>query len=165
MLIDMSLEQGLACIDAVEILHEEQLVPARCPANPNSPYRAEYEWLFGVERTLARTLAPWLASYRFELIGNQGLLCEALSNAFAHGNGKDPSLPIGVTIHRGKKGVLVRIRDSGTGFDIDRILEEYSRGRSYYHTAGNGLRLMIASTVFHVFYTDAGAAFHLLFMF
>jgi anti-sigma regulatory factor (Ser/Thr protein kinase) len=100
--------------------------------------------------------------YRYELIGSKGLLCEALSNAFAHGNRKDPHLPIGVTIHQGTRGVVVRIKDSGKGFDIDGVLEEYSQGKSYYHTAGNGLRLMISSTVFHVFYTEGGTAFHLL---
>lgn len=163
MLIHLSFEQGLARIENHGVIHAETLVPAKCPTNPNSPYRAEYEWLFGVERTLARILSPWLETHRHELIGNQGLLCEALSNAFAHGNRKDPHRPIGIVIHKGRKGVVVRIKDSGDGFDVDGVMEEYSRGKAYYHTAGNGLRLMISSTVFQVFYTDAGTAFHLLY--
>ncbi|BCS96363.1 hypothetical protein DSLASN_19950 [Desulfoluna limicola] len=165
MLIHISFEQGLSRIDNQGILHEEILVPAQCPASPNSPYRAEYEWLFGVERSLARTLSPWLERYRYELIGSKGLLCEALSNAFAHGNRKDPKQPIGITIHEGKKGVMVRIKDNGKGFDIEGVIDEYRQGKSYYHTAGNGLRLMISSTVFNVFYTDNGTAFHLLYTF
>ncbi len=165
MLINMSLEQGLTRIDSHGSLHDEVLVPAQCPASPNSPYRAEYEWLFGVERALARTLSPWLEGFRYELIGSKGLLCEALSNAFAHGNRKDPKRPIAITIYEGNKGLIVRIKDSGRGFNIDGVIDEYSRGKSYYHTAGNGLRLMISSTVFNVFYTDNGTAFHLLYTF
>ena len=65
------------------------VIPRDFPDCPNSCYQPEYDWLFQYERQIAAFLAPWLRAYRYELIGEKGILCEALSNAFSHGHRKD----------------------------------------------------------------------------
>lgn len=165
MLTDMDLSLGLSSVSGAEIIYRETIIPSACARNPNSVYRPEYDWLFTHERILASVLEPWMPHLRFELIGQKGILCEALSNAFCHGHRKDPSLPIELCVYLGEKGLIVRIKDSGKGFDLDLIRDKYEKGRAYYHVAGNGLRLMIDSENFHVFFTDQGTAFNLLYYF
>jgi len=65
----------------------------------------------------------------------------------------------------GVRGLIIRIKDSGNGFSIRNIYEKFENGKAYFHTAGNGLRLMISSKRFGVFYNKTGNAFHLLYMF
>jgi hypothetical protein len=165
MLIDITLVEGLDSIGNPELVLEETLVPSQCAKNANSPYRPEYEWLFVYERKLAGFLGKWTAGYRNELIGEKGLLCEALSNAFSHGHRKNPDLPIGIHVYLGTKGLMVRITDTGNGFDIESVRDQYQKGKTYYHLSGNGLRRMIQNTCFSVFYSDRGSGFNLVYYF
>lgn len=164
MLIDMTLDQGCDTIGHGRIILEETLVPFQCK-NINSPYKPEYEWLFAYERKLAAFLETWTAHLRNELIGERGVLCEALSNAFCHGHKKDPHLPIDVSVFLGEKGLIVRIKDTGPGFNPNTVKEQFSKGKTYFHLAGNGIRQMIESPDFHIFYTDNGTGFNLMYLF
>ena len=74
-------------------------------------------------------------------------------------------LPIQVRIHAGKLGLIVSIFDQGDGFDLKAIARRFQNGTTYYHLAGNGMRCMIQSPRFGVFYTHAGRCFHLLYRF
>jgi hypothetical protein len=165
MLKDLTFEDGLNRIGVSRILFEETLVPSSCGKNPNSTYRPGYDWLFTYERILAGVLEPWTAHLRYELIGEKGVLCEALSNAFCHGHRKNPEKPIELKIFLGIKGLIVRIKDSGDGFDLRRVTEEFKKGKSYFHLSGNGLKRMIHSEDFHIFFTDSGACFNLMYLF
>lgn len=165
MLTDLTLEQGLSQIGGAQILFCETLVPSSCRPNPNSTYRPEYDWLFTYERILAGILEPYTAHLRFELIGDTGVLCEALSNAYCHGHKKDPAKPIDLTVYLGDKGLIVRVTDSGPGFDLETVKDRFSKGKSYFHLAGNGLKRMIHSPHFRIFFTDGGRSFNLMYMF
>ena len=164
MLTNISLSQGFEKIGRPTLVMDEIIIPAESRSNSNSPYRPEYEWLFVYERKIAKFLSPWLEHLRFELIGEKGVLCEALSNAFCHGHHKNPAQPITVCIYLGQKGLIVRIMDNGEGFNIKSIIDNYSKGKNYYHMSGNGIRQMIRTPSFEIFYTDQGKSFNLLYL-
>lgn len=165
MLTDIDLECGLSRINEAEIIFRETIIPSVCGHNPNSTYKPEYDWLFTYERILAGVLETWLSHLRFELIGEKGILCEALSNAFCHGHKKDPSRPIELCVYLGGEGLIVRVKDSGQGFNLDKVRDQYSKGKAYFHLSGNGLKRMIDSPDFHIFFTDKGTGFNLMYLF
>jgi len=165
MLTDLTFEDSLSRICDPRVIFNETLVPSVCGKNPNSNYRSGYDWLFTYERILASVLEPWTAHLRFELIGEKGVLCEALSNAFCHGHKKDPAKPIDLSIFLGENGLIVRVKDSGSGFDILQVKEQFTQGKAYFHLAGNGLKRMIQSPHFHIFFTDEGSGFNLMYLF
>lgn len=165
MLLTMETGQALVLIESPRLVREDTIIPKKMPEHPDSPYQAEYDWLFVYERRIAAFLEEWLRPYRFELIGEKGILCEALSNAFCHGNRKDPYKAIVVYVFKGEKGLLVRIKDSGPGFDVQSVYHRFCNNKQYYSTAGNGLRLMAHSPHFGIFHDETGTAFHLLYFF
>lgn len=165
MLVFTTLKQSFNLIETPQLLFEDRLIPAKCPPVTNSTYRPEYDWLFAYEREIARRLEPWLKRFRYELIGENGIICEALSNAYYHGHQKDTSLPIYVKGFLGKKGLLLQIQDQGKGFDVSKLYESYRRGKAYFLIAGNGIRHMINSMTFAIFYENNGTAFQLLYFF
>lgn len=165
MLLSITEKEALELIRSPRIIHEECLVPADSPPCPNSPYRHGYDWLYRYERQIAAILEPWLKKQRYDLIGEKGILCEALSNAFFHGHGKDAQMCIQVSIYQGGHGLLVRIADSGKGFDIANVYRRYLHRRLYYTSAGNGIRLMVNSQSFGIFYSPSGSTFYLLYLF
>jgi hypothetical protein len=118
MLTDATLEQGLGMIGRAKLVLKETVIPSHYTNNGNSPYRPEYEWLYLYERKLAVFLKPWMASLRSALIGENGVLSEALSNAFCHGHKKDPLIPIDISVFLGRQGLIISIKDTGPGFDI-----------------------------------------------
>lgn len=157
--------KALQFIGSPRPIHADTVVPAEFPPCPDSHYRPEYDWLFRYERQIAAFLKPWLGHHRYELIGEKGILCEALSNAFCHGHGKDPQQPIYVRVVEGDQGLIIQIQDCGPGFDVEKIFSSYRSGKSYYVTAGNGIRLMAESQHFGVYYNARGNTFHLLYLF
>lgn len=157
--------KALQLIGSPRPIHADTVVPAEFPACPDSYYRPGYDWLFRYERQIAAFLQRWLQHHRYELIGEKGILCEALSNAFCHGHGKDPHQPIYVRVVEGDQGLIVQIQDSGPGFDVEKIFSSYRNGKSYYITAGNGIRLMAQSQHFGIYYNARGNTFHLLHLF
>ena len=165
MLISITLDEALKTVERPELVKKDVVIPGRFSSASHSPYRPGYDWLFVYERKLARFLEPWLKQFRYELIGEKGILCEALSNAYYHGHAKDPMLPIEVRVYVGARGLIVRIEDSGNGFSVKSIYEKYEKGKAYFYTAGNGMRSMITSKNFGVFYDKKGSAFHLLYLF
>jgi anti-sigma regulatory factor (Ser/Thr protein kinase) len=165
MLLQIETPRALRLIDTPRLAREESVVPMDFPEHADSPYRPEYGWLFLYERQIAAFLETWLRPFRYELIGEKGILCEALSNAFCHGHHKDPRKPIAVRVWVGGQGLLVQIQDSGPGFDVQAVYQRFLANRDYYSTAGNGLRLMAQSQRFGVFHDDTGRRFHLLYFF
>lgn len=157
--------KALRLIGSIRSIHEDTVVPAEFSTCPDSHYRPEYDWLFRYERQIAAFLEHWLHEHRYELIGEKGILCEALSNAFCHGHGKDPRQAIFVRVVEGDQGLITQVQDNGPGFDVGKIFRSYCSGKSYYITAGNGIRLMAESTHFGVYYNARGTTFHMLYMF
>ncbi len=165
MLLLIDGEQAEQLIRSPRVIREDTVIPIEFPEHPDSRYRAGYDWLFIYERQIAKFLEKWLRPYRYELIGEKGIICEALSNAFSHAHNKDPVLPIYVRILEGDKGLMVRIEDSGRGFNVKEVYNKYRKKKQYYSTAGNGLRLMAESRRFGVFHDDSGSVFHMLYFF
>lgn len=165
MLLEISIDEAFRKIKKPKLILEDVVIPRECLSVSNSPYRPGYDWLFKYERKIARFLESWLKKYRHELIGEKGILCEALSNAYYHGHNKDPLLPIEVKVYLGELGLIVQIKDSGTGFDVENIRNNFEKGKNYFHLAGNGLRLSICSKRFGVFYNIKGNVFHLVYLF
>jgi len=165
MLLDCSLEDVLKKLEDPELILNETLIPADAPEVHHSPYRNGYDWLFWYERKLAGFLEPWLKEYRYDLIGEKGILCEALSNSFCHGHNRESKLPISIKVYLGQRGVLVQIKDSGNGFAVDKIKKNFRFGKPYFHLAGNGLRRMARSAHFGIFYCSKGNTFHLVYYF
>ena len=165
MLLVLDRAQALRLIDAPRLVREDNVLPMEFPEHADSPYQPEYGWLFLYERQIAAFLETWLRPFRYELIGEKGILCEALSNAFCHGHNKDPRKPIVVRVWIGHQGLIVQIQDFGPGFDVQGTYQRFIANRDYYSTAGNGLRLMAQSRRFGVFYDATGRRFHLLYFF
>lgn len=165
MLLNASLNNILDKLDYTRVIRQDKIIPNKWPPVMNSPYRPGYEWLFGYERKLAKFLEPWLKKFRYELIGENGVLSEALSNAYCHGNRKNSKLDIRVVVYLADQGLMIRIRDCGDGFDVQKTFRNLSRGKHYYHLAGNGLRLMMESEKFGIFFDEGGAAFYFLYLF
>ena len=78
MLLNVGLDEALKKIGSVIPLLDEDIIPGRVPEADNSPYLLEYNRLFTIERRLAALLEKWLRPFRYELIGQKGLLCEGL---------------------------------------------------------------------------------------
>jgi len=165
MLLSAGFGEVLVFIQSPELIREDTIIPDEFPECPDSTYRVGYDWLYRYERDIASFLAPWLNSHRYELIGEKGIICEALSNAFSHGHDKDPLKPIFFKVFLGARGLLVRVTDSGKGFDSRHVIQSYLQKKMYYHTAGNGIHLMATSRHFGIFYDPTGSAFHLLYAF
>jgi anti-sigma regulatory factor (Ser/Thr protein kinase) len=165
MLLRMTPEEALHLIVSPRQILKERIVPAEFPHLPDSPYLPGYDWLYNYERRIAAFLEKWLKTHRYELIGEKGILCEALSNAFCHGHEKDPQKPILVRVILGKQGLIVQIKDTGPGFDVQGTYKRYHTKKRYYSTAGNGIRLMDQSPTFGVLHDATGTVFILVHLF
>jgi len=165
MLLSMTPEEALHLIQSPRQILKERVVPAEFPHAPDSPYLPGYDWLFNYERRIAAFLEKWLKAHRYELIGEKGILCEALSNAYCHGHEKDPHKPILVRVILGERGLIVQIKDSGPGFDVQGTYSRYHTKEKYYSTAGNGIRLMDQTPNFGVLHDATGTIFILVHLF
>ncbi|MEJ2641173.1 MAG: ATP-binding protein [Desulfosarcinaceae bacterium] len=169
MILSISPEALLESLVNPRPVYTENIVPGRMPHSSHNPYRPGYEWLFVYERQLAKILRPWMTAFRHPvigdggLIGEGGLLCEALSNAFYYGHGKDPQIALGVRVWVGEAGLVVGIQDQGPGFDVAEVMHQFQKGEAYFHTAGNGLRAMATSRRFAVAYNAKGTCWYLLY--
>ncbi len=165
MFLSMDFDSASEFISDPELIRDDIITPAQIPECMDSTYRAGYDWLYRYEREIAGFLERWLKPYRYDLIGEKGILCEALSNAFCHGHDKDPQCSIALKVYLGEHGLLVQVVDSGPGFDVGHVLQRYFQNKHYYNTAGNGIHLMATSKQFGIFYNSQGTAFHLLYAF
>ena len=162
MLLKVSTTQAYQLLDHPRLVRADRIVPKAFPPCPNSPYASGYDWLFLYERQIAAFLETWLKAYRYELIGERGIICEALSNAFLHAHGKDPEKMIQLRVLLGKAGIMVEIEDSGRGFPVSRVVEGFLNNRRYFLAAGNGFRLMAETPNFGIFYSPAGTIFYMM---
>ncbi len=62
----------------------------------------------------------------------------AFHNSILYGNKKDMELPLKVKCFKGLKGVVIRIEDSGEGFDFKETQRKWKKGDKYYQNGGNG---------------------------
>lgn len=165
MLLTIDPSKAEQLIESPVVVREDDVIPSKFPEHPNCTYRQGYDWLFIYERDIAKFLEKWLKPYRYELIGSKGILCEALSNSFSHAHNKNPDLPMHVKVLLGNKGLIVRVADSGKGFNVNDVYTNFCNNKKYYYTAGNGMRRMSSSERFGIFHNKDGNVFHLLYLF
>lgn len=162
MIVEREYSGAIAELGKLVVALEEKLTPSSVQPLENNAYRLEYAWQFAYERRFFRAQALHLDPHRAELIGTRGLFSEALSNAYVHGNGRDGSAPIFVSLHVGCCGLLLRVSHEGRGFDVADTLAKFRAKRNYYRVAGNGLRRLDASSSFQAFYGNDGRSLHLM---
>ncbi len=157
MFVITNLEAALAQIQAESVFLDWELIPEDHPFAANSPYRNGYDWLYIAERKILQASPPWIRDLRFELIGERGVLSEALSNAFCHAHDRRDNLPIHIKGHLGPGGILFSIRDQGRGFDVQDLLQKARSGKKYFQIAGNGVVRMESAQQFNIFYDMNGS--------
>ncbi len=65
----------------------------------------------------------------------------AIGNAMRHGE-----FPVKVRVYiYENKHILVRINDSGSGFNYRKTIELYNKGKKYFHNHGKGTRILAQS--------------------
>ncbi|MFH1637415.1 MAG: hypothetical protein ABIB71_03250 [Candidatus Woesearchaeota archaeon] len=153
---NVSLENMLKRIKFQEAIAYDYIVPATYPGCPKLT-----EWLpppnyeiLPEEKDLLKNSDIWKQflkdKYRTTLDGiigilnkkgvfgikdhTPGLMCLALENALCHGNQNNPELPVTLKAFKGKKGMVVRIRDSGIGFDYKSKIKSVKNlaNKAYY---------------------------------
>lgn len=177
-LSDLSLEQMMEKIEFIEFTRFDYIIPTeyqgcslfkmkppvefnRPPLNlseipPNSDL-----WMHFTEEKYSGPLE--IISRYNELSGRtgkrqagEGIICKILENAFYHGNQNNPLLPVSVKVFEGKKGMIIRVRDSGIGFDFKKVIDtvhaaaekdpwfgyksEWKKEEKYFKRAGEGFR-------------------------
>lgn len=165
MLLYINLEYALSCIGTIKKEKRDEVIPSQVKPVNNNLYKKDYMWLFSYERTFARFLDSWLQKYRDHLFGIKGIISESLSNAFVHGNRRETNKKIEVSVFIGTLGLIISIKDQGTGFDIDTLHKKHKKGKRYYTLAGNGTKLMFSSKIFGVFYSKSGNTCNFLYFF
>lgn len=168
MIIDCTAQEAFEVLGKYDLVYQGRFCPTDLQRNNTSPYRRGYEWLDHCESILKRQLKPWLDSYSLELFGtphSSGVISEVLANAFCHGNQRNPQLAIEVSIFLGKEWLLLRFKDSGSGFDYKRAVNRMRAGKRYYTVAGNGLRRMQELKDISFFYVNDGSELYLLYRF
>jgi len=77
---------------------------------------------------------------------------ELFYNAFGRGNLGQSDLPVSVKIFDGEKGKILRIRDSGEGFDLDDIMTKIQNNERYFRNAGGGFNLFTNDKSYNIAY-------------
>lgn len=141
------------------------VVPSGVESRATHQYSPRYAWMFSYEKRLRdrvqEALGRPLGPVERVLFGADGVLSEALSNAFVHGHGRDPDRPIEVGCLVGSRALAFSIRDSGAGFDSGEVLKGLAGGGTYFHLAGNGLRALHGQPGVIASYTEGGTVLNL----
>jgi anti-sigma regulatory factor (Ser/Thr protein kinase) len=145
----------------------DRVVPGKVEILFDNRYSPGYAWMYSYEKRLKyrieEALDRRLGSVERKLFGPDAALSEGLSNAFVHGNHRNPNLPIEVHTAVGQKGLAFSIRDQGTGFDVTSTIRDAERNsRKLYHIAGNGMRALLKSEDIVICYTDGGSTLNLM---
>jgi len=63
---------------------------------------------------------------------------EAIFNAFGRGNNNQGDLPVSIAVLEGPDGYILRITDSGKGFDYEDVYNQRVNGQRYWQNMGFG---------------------------
>jgi hypothetical protein len=164
MFVQVTFESALHALGNPRCALADTVMPERIEEPAHSTYVQGYGWLFTYERALARFLSSWLEPHRWTLFGNDGIVTEALSNAFCHGNRRDARAPIEVYVYIGDHGLAIRVEDRGQGFDVDKVIARVANNqKGYFHNAGNGMQRMHESPDFAIFFDNDGRACNIVY--
>ncbi len=151
------------CYDIAPLIDEwcDEVVPQQVDLLSSNHYAPAYAWMFSFEKRLKYRIEdvlrrPFPITMERLLFGTDGLLSEALSNAFAHGHDRNPELAITVSCAVGRRGLAYSVSDLGDGFDVEQVVARVTSGGGYYRYAGNGLRVLSACDTVLASYSDGG---------
>lgn len=149
---------------------EENIVPDEVELLPHNKYAEAYSWMYAFEKRLKYRIERILRNrlnynQQKALFGSGGALSEGVSNAFAHGHKKDGGLPFSLWAAVSVNGIGLAVRDSGTGFCFETILEKFNKGKAFYHIAGNGFSSIASSQAVEACYRENGTVLFLLYRF
>ena len=83
-------------------------------------------------------------------------LVEIFSNAYERGNLKNDKLPIEVKVFDGLKGNVLRVKDSGKGFDYVDVIKKKRNGQKYFQRHGYGIGFLDDNKSYSVAYEGKG---------
>ena len=132
MFIDMNLEKMLNKIEFVKFGVYDIVINERHGEEQEGQWRETEEYY-------KRLLQELTLSKISMGVGAIGL---ALENAFIRGNENLSYKIVSVKIFEGIKGRIVRIRDSGEGFDYRKKIRELECCERYFVNIGNGLEAL-----------------------
>ena len=137
-LVNKSLDSMLDKIKCTELtsfdfFNLDEILPGEFSGNP-------LIYLFGSSGYWVELMKELGPNFYQNLNGPIG---HALENAFLRGNEKKRYLPVSLKVFSGRRGKVVRIRDSGQGFDFNRKINLMRAGnQNYFNGKGRGLRTM-----------------------
>lgn len=82
---------------------------------------------------------------------------ELIANAILRGNNKDPFVVASAKVLLGEKGWVLRIRDSGKGFNVDSVLKN-----GEYQYGGQGLKMLKEREGIQFNYEDNGSTLNVM---
>ena len=165
MLLTLAPSQAFELIESLEMIREDQVIPGHFRPCKDSPYGPGYDWIYRYTLKIGNFLEQQLHPHHMELIGERGLLYQALSNAFCHAHHKDPLKPITVNVMQGRIGLIIRASDSGKGFKVQKIFKHYTKNKRHFTSVGSGIRLMASSPHYGIFYNQKGTQINFLYLF
>jgi len=153
-------------IRPIKAAWRDVVIPGEVELLRNYSYSPMYAWMYSYEKRLKKRLHTEAGrlpiAIERSLFGADGGFSEGLSNAFLHGHGRDPRLPIAIDVKAGSRGLLLAISDQGSGFDFETSILRAERGAHTFRIAGNGLRGLVANPDVYAWYADAGRTLLLL---
>ena len=97
--------------------------------------------------------------YRFQDV--QYPFEEILRNAIHHGNKTDPTLVVSLELIECHSGYIIRIKDSGPGFDVEDKQRAILERKKYFHHYGEGMKAIFFSNT-KITYEDKGSIWNIV---
>ncbi|MBU3913614.1 MAG: ATP-binding protein [Nanoarchaeota archaeon] len=141
--LDLNLEKMFELIGDTRLVRFDVLVPLEIPnCPPSALWKPPREYLVPPKDYELPNIDLWAQFVKDQYSGLDEIvklvrtalntnkigpyvLSVALENAFYHGNQNNPALPVTVKTFQGTGGVVVRIRDSGSGFDFAKVTRQF----------------------------------------
>ncbi len=102
------------------------------------------------EKTFGRLFSEYLRD-AFTEVSDPGAILGAIGNALKRGNRGNPNKSLGIEKYVGKYGVVVRVQDTGDGFDYREIDRKCNAGERYFERGGKGWRAYLKPNVLVAF--------------
>lgn len=169
-ILDYHWEQVLSDLVPMISTHSFEVIPSMMELRENNLYTDEYAWMYAfekkiiahIENALGRSMPHKIAKLLFSVGGG---FSEAMSNAYLHGNKKNRDRKIEVRLAISNTGFGFSIKDEGSGFDFDEVMNQFSKGKPFFHVAGNGFKILNESEHIHSGFTEGGSRLNLVYFF
>lgn len=137
-IVSSSYKQMLHKSGPCRILRRETISPDQNPDIFNAGFKEEGVF-GGPSRAYVNSIVNSLNLSSEDKINMRLVLAEAITNAIERGNKSNTSLHVSIKLLEGKLDYIIRIQDSGAGFDYDEKVRKLRAGEVYYERGGSGL--------------------------